>query len=88
MHEVKTSARFLLLQYRIMLNGFGYAMFGVPTSDLETVWKNECTTPPALGHLPLLFQSPEPSTWSVSIGTFVRARFTSSMTCLLLVHVL
>jgi sn1-specific diacylglycerol lipase len=47
-----------------MLNGFGYAIFGVPTCDLETTWKSECTTPPAPGHLPLLFQSPEPTTWS------------------------
>lgn len=23
------------LQYRIMLNGFGYALFGVPARDLE-----------------------------------------------------
>jgi hypothetical protein len=69
-----------------MLNGFGYAMFGVPTSDLETTWKSECTTPPAPGHLPLLFQSPEPTTWSVSVGTFFNAIFTSCMMCLLLVH--
>ncbi|KDR23659.1 Sn1-specific diacylglycerol lipase beta [Zootermopsis nevadensis] len=53
-----------LPKYRIMLNGFGYAIFGVPTRDLETTWKSECTTPPAPGHLPLLFRSPEPTTWS------------------------
>jgi hypothetical protein len=80
------NCNFVLLQYRIMLNGFGYAMFGVPTSDLETTWKSECTTPPVPGQLPLLFQSPEPTTWSVSVGTFVSARFTSCMMCLLLAH--
>lgn len=62
LHHVLEASR--LPKYRIMLNGFGYAMFGVPTSDLETTWKSECTTPPAPGHLPLLFQSPEPTMWS------------------------
>jgi hypothetical protein len=60
---------FVPIQYRIMLNGFGYAMFGVPTNDLETTWKSECTAPSAPGHLPLLYQSPEPTTWSVSVCT-------------------
>lgn len=29
-----------LFQYRIMLNGFGYALFGVPTRDLESTWRD------------------------------------------------
>jgi len=86
LHQFKISALSVLLQYRIMLNGFGYAIFGVPTCDLETTWKSECTTPPAPGHLPLLFQSPEPTTWSVSVLHFCQSRFTSCMICLLLVH--
>ncbi|XP_041976956.1 diacylglycerol lipase-beta isoform X1 [Aricia agestis] len=28
-----------LPKYRIMLNGFGYALFGVPTRDLESTWR-------------------------------------------------
>lgn len=58
-----------------MLNGFGYAMFGVPTHDLETTWKSECTTPPAPGHLPLLFKPLEPTSWSVSVRTSVIVMF-------------
>lgn len=29
-----------LPKYRIMLNGFGYAIFGVPSRDLETTWRD------------------------------------------------
>lgn len=37
------SQRFLIKifsgpQYRILLNGFGYALFGIPSRDLETTW--------------------------------------------------
>ncbi|PSN51081.1 hypothetical protein C0J52_01501 [Blattella germanica] len=53
-----------VLTYRIMLNGFGYAMFGVPTRDLETIWKSECTTPQVPGQLPLLLKTPEATQWS------------------------
>lgn len=28
-----------LPKYRIMLNGFGYALFGVPARDLESTWR-------------------------------------------------
>lgn len=62
LHHVLEASR--LPKYRIMLNGFGYAMFGVPTRDLETTWKSECTTPPAPGHLPLLFKPLDPTSWS------------------------
>jgi hypothetical protein len=89
MYKLKGPSLFVLLQYRIMLNGFGYAMFGVPTSDLETTWKCECTTPPAPGHLPLLFKPLEPTSWSVSVSTSVTVGFTacvmsypSPMTCM------
>ena len=34
-----------MLQYRIFLNGFGYALFGVPAGDLESVWRNDRPTP-------------------------------------------
>lgn len=30
-----------MFQYRILLNGFGYALFGVPPADLETTWRDE-----------------------------------------------
>lgn len=29
---------FFSFQYRIILNGFSYAMLGIPTSDLEKPW--------------------------------------------------
>lgn len=29
----------LIFQYRIMLNGFGYTMFNIPSRDLETTWR-------------------------------------------------
>ncbi|CAH1398562.1 unnamed protein product [Nezara viridula] len=34
-----------LPKYRVFLNGFGYALFGVPAADLESVWRNERPTP-------------------------------------------
>lgn len=42
-----------LPKYRILLNGFGYALFGVPSGDLETVWRNEEVTNTS-GRSPLL----------------------------------
>jgi hypothetical protein len=77
--KLKSPLHVMLLQYRIMLNGFGYAMFGVPTRDLETTWKSECTAPPAPGHLPLLFKPLEPTSWSVSVSTFINIGFTASV---------
>lgn len=40
-----------------MINGFGYALFGVPSKDLESTWRNDVSTaPPSLqGQLPLLY---------------------------------
>lgn len=49
LHE---SITIIVLQYRILLNGFGYALFGVPASDLESVWRDDTVTPP--GKSPLL----------------------------------
>lgn len=40
-----------VLQYRILLNGFGYALFGVPPGDLETTWRDETIV---AGRSPLL----------------------------------
>nr|CAD7431979.1 unnamed protein product [Timema monikensis] len=48
-----------LPKYRLMLNGFGYTLFGVPTGDLETTWKPEEASPSTLlGHSPLLEAAP------------------------------
>ncbi|EFA10154.1 diacylglycerol lipase-beta [Tribolium castaneum] len=44
-----------LPKYRILLNGFGYALFGVPSRDLETTWRDEMATAP--GRSPLLNRS-------------------------------
>lgn len=40
-------------KYRILLNGFGYALFGVPNGDLESVWRDETGS----GKSPLLPRS-------------------------------
>ncbi|BES97276.1 neural stem cell-derived dendrite regulator [Nesidiocoris tenuis] len=34
-----------LPKYRVFLNGFGYALFGIPSRDLESVWVNDRPTP-------------------------------------------
>nr|CAD7445795.1 unnamed protein product [Timema bartmani] len=48
-----------LPKYRLMLNGFGYTLFGVPNGDLETTWKPEEASPSTLlGHSPLLEAAP------------------------------
>ncbi|XP_076251583.1 diacylglycerol lipase-beta-like [Rhynchophorus ferrugineus] len=41
-----------LPKYRILLNGFGYALFGVPPGDLEKTWRNEMI--PEKGKAPLI----------------------------------
>lgn len=47
------------LQWRIMLNGFGYALFGVPSRDLETTWHDVTEiTKKAAGQSPLLGERP------------------------------
>lgn len=40
-----------------MINGFGYALFGVPSRDLESTWRTDMSTaPPSVqGQLPLLY---------------------------------
>ncbi|KAK9512943.1 hypothetical protein O3M35_001247 [Rhynocoris fuscipes] len=43
MFNVLQSCR--LPKYRVFLNGFGYALFGVPTRDLESTWRNDRPTP-------------------------------------------
>lgn len=46
-------------QYRIMLNGFGYAIFGIPARDLESTWKGDIPPAGTPGQLPLLLNSPQ-----------------------------
>lgn len=36
------------------MNGFGYALFGVPPADLETTWRNEVDVSTVEGTSPLL----------------------------------
>ncbi|XP_073981995.1 diacylglycerol lipase-beta-like isoform X2 [Rhodnius prolixus] len=43
MFNVLQSCR--LPKYRVFLNGFGYALFGVPSRDLESTWRNDRPTP-------------------------------------------
>jgi len=31
-------------KYRVFLNGFGYALFGVPSRDLESTWRHRTTS--------------------------------------------
>lgn len=39
-----------LPKYRILLNGFGYALFGVPSRDLETTWNDVTQITTTNGH--------------------------------------
>lgn len=48
-----------LPKYRIMLNGFGYAIFGIPARDLESTWKGDIPPAGTPGQLPLLLNSPQ-----------------------------
>lgn len=43
-----------MLQYRVVLNGLGYILFGIPEKDLENIWNayNMITT--VSGETPLL----------------------------------
>lgn len=52
-----------LLQYRIFLNGFGYAFFGVPSRDLESTWKSDRIRTPVFParDRPLLSNGPSTS---------------------------
>lgn len=47
-----------LPKYRIVLNGFGYALFGVPPADLETTWRDETEAGATNGESPLLGERP------------------------------
>lgn len=49
---------FFCFQYRVVLNGFGYALFGVPDRDLNRTWRNGNTINSIPGQLPLLSESP------------------------------
>lgn len=55
----------LFLQYRIFLNGFGYAFFGIPSRDLESTWKSDRVRTPVFStkdrHSPLLANGPSTS---------------------------
>ena len=48
---------FFLLQYRVVLNGFGYILFGIPDRDLNRTWRNGNTINSIPGHLPLLVEA-------------------------------
>ncbi|XP_039446380.1 diacylglycerol lipase-beta-like isoform X1 [Culex pipiens pallens] len=47
-----------LPKWRIMLNGFGYALFGVPSRDLETTWHDVTEITKKAGQSPLLNERP------------------------------
>ncbi|XP_066995653.2 diacylglycerol lipase-beta isoform X2 [Anabrus simplex] len=62
MENIRTNAlrvlKFCKLpKYRIMLNGFGYALFGIPAQDLESIWKDDVPPLATPGQLPLLLNS-------------------------------
>ncbi|XP_014208367.1 sn1-specific diacylglycerol lipase beta-like [Copidosoma floridanum] len=46
-----------LPKYRVVLNGFGYMLFGVPDRDLDRTWRNGNTMNSIPGQLPLLSDS-------------------------------
>ncbi|RZF36575.1 hypothetical protein LSTR_LSTR010686 [Laodelphax striatellus] len=43
-----------LPKYRVMVNGFGYFLFGVPSRDLESTWRNDIPSPTHRHHRVLL----------------------------------
>lgn len=43
-----------LPKYRVMVNGFGYALFGVPSRDLESTWRHDRPSPAHRHHSVLL----------------------------------
>ncbi|XP_043272623.1 diacylglycerol lipase-beta-like isoform X2 [Venturia canescens] len=47
-----------LPKYRVVLNGFGYILFGVPDRDLNRTWRNGNTINSIPGQLPLLSELP------------------------------
>ncbi|XP_034942156.1 sn1-specific diacylglycerol lipase beta-like isoform X2 [Chelonus insularis] len=47
-----------LPKYRVVLNGFGYALFGVPHRDLQRTWRSGNTINSIPGLLPLLAEAP------------------------------
>lgn len=49
-----------LPKYRVVLNGLGYILFGVPERDLNKTWANCNVTSTGSGQLPLLLQ-PQPA---------------------------
>ncbi|XP_051153410.1 diacylglycerol lipase-beta-like [Leptopilina boulardi] len=46
-----------LPKYRVVLNGFGYMLFGVPDRDLNRTWRNGNTINSIPGQLPLLVEA-------------------------------
>lgn len=62
-----------LPKWRIMLNGFGYAIFGVPSRDLETTWRDvtEITTSTVKpGQSPLLNDRNIQTVTSTTVSSF------------------
>ncbi|XP_046490338.1 diacylglycerol lipase-beta [Neodiprion pinetum] len=47
-----------LPKYRVVLNGLGYTLFGIPERDLEKLWQNGNTIGSMQGQLPLLSDPP------------------------------
>ncbi|KAK2576891.1 hypothetical protein KPH14_005516 [Odynerus spinipes] len=66
-----------LPKYRVVLNGFGYALHGVPERDLNKTWKNNDIFNSLLGRSPLLMESENANNVENRILTrdIVRRRF-------------
>lgn len=43
-----------IFQYRVVLNGLGYVLFGIPEKDLEKMWKSNSVIKTISGESPLL----------------------------------
>lgn len=43
-----------IFQYRVVLNGLGYVLFGIPEKDLEKMWKPNSVIKTISGESPLL----------------------------------
>lgn len=58
-----------------MLNGFGYALFGVPSRDLETTWHDVTEITKKTGQSPLLSERPIQTVAAVvSINKYIECK--------------
>lgn len=51
-----------------MVNGFGYALFGVPSRDLEATWRNDRPSPAHRHHHTILLPAPNATPYQYAVS--------------------